>query len=319
MTWKIAAPSIVSFFAGLMIGASFFDTDLPRATYRQEGVFTRPLLGFEFNTEGRFEELDPIERDIKEFIAGREREGEVKTVSAYFRLLNSGRWFAVNKDERYSPASLLKVPIMMSYFKQAEDNPEILQERLQYDGTFGSDEQTTIPAERRVQKGTSYTIGSLIEKMILDSNNVAKDMLEMNLSKDFVSHIYLEMNVQDPYGKSGDYMSVAEYPFFLRVLYNSTYLSQAYSEKALELLSRSGFKEGLPAKLPSDIQVAHKFGYRVLDTGAAELHDCGIIYYPEHPYLLCIMTKGYAYEPLLHIVQDLSELTHKGVEDFFSD
>jgi len=27
-----------------------------------------------------------------------------------------------------------------------------------------------------------------------------------------------------------------------------------------------------------------------------QLHDCGIVYYPETPYLLCVMTKGWNFE-----------------------
>ena len=320
MGWKVFIPAAVGFALGILIGSQFSETRPPHAVYRMSGELTRPLLGFDSNTQGEFEELHPIENAIREFISEREREGQAATISVYFRLLNSGRWFALNADARYSPASLLKIPVMMAYFKQAEEDPAILQKHLYNDGRFASDEQETIPAEQRVEEGVSYAVEDLIGRMILDSNNEAKDMLEVNLPLDFVTTMYKQMGVEDPYAHAGDYMRVADYSFFLRVLYGSTYLTQKYSEKALALLTRSYFTEGLPAKLPPEIRVAHKYGFR---TGGAssqfqELHDCGIVYYPGHPYAICIMTKGRSYDALLTMLQDLSLLTYQAVEDFFA-
>ena len=284
------------------------------------GELTRPLLGFDSNSQGEFDELRPIENAIRGSISERQRGSQVEAISVYFRLLNSGRWFAINADERYSPASLLKIPIMMVYYRQAEEAPGILQKRLYNDGQFENDEQETIPSDRRLQDGVSYTIEDLIERMILDSNNEAKDMLEVNLPRDFFTTIYEQMGVEDPYTHGDDYMRVTDYAFFFRVLYNSTYLTQKYSEKALVLLTRSRFTEGLPAKLPPEIRVAHKYGFRAgsVDSPREELHDCGIVYYPAHPYVICIMTKGRGYEPLVSVLQELSLVTYRAVEDFFA-
>jgi beta-lactamase class A len=90
------------------------------------------------------------------------------------------------------------------------------------------------------------------------------------------------------------------------VLYYSTYLNKDYSEKALELLSNTEFTQGLVAPLPRSVTVAHKFGERALPDGTNQLHDCGIVYYPGHPYLLCIMTKGPDFKDLTQAIQQIS-------------
>src|SRR6185436_5295057 len=85
------------------------------------------------------------------------------------------------------------------------------------------------------------------------------------------------------------------YSHLFRALYNGTYLSHDASEKALELLSRTKFSDGIVAGVPKETTVSHKFGERTLSLNTSsinELHDCGIVYYPGHPYFLCIMTKG---------------------------
>jgi beta-lactamase class A len=115
-----------------------------------------------------------------------------------------------------------------------------------------------------------------------------------------------------------DFMSVKSYAYFFRVLYNASYLDREYSKKALELLGHTNFNHGLTAPLPNDLTVAHKFGERTItaSTGSMtqELHDCGIIYFPRRPYLLCIMTKGTNPDVLANQIEKIS----KTVYDFMN-
>jgi hypothetical protein len=63
--------------------------------------------------------------------------------------------------------------------------------------------------------------------------------------------------------------------------------------------------------------VSHKFGVRnILADGAKptdeptarELHDCGIIYYPNNPYFLCVMTRGKDFPTLEGVIKDISKI-----------
>ena len=60
----------------------------------------------------------------------------------------------------------------------------------------------------------------------------------------------------------------------------------------METLVNVDFRDGLVAGVPGNIEVAHKFGEREVDSQQTQLHDCGIVYYPKRPYLLCVMTRG---------------------------
>src|SRR5207248_2823209 len=88
-------------------------------------------------------------------------------------------------------------------------------------------------------------------------------------------------------------VSVVTYSSFFRVLYNASYLTRDDSQKALALLAGVDYKDGLVAGVPASVPIAHKFGERETtgDT-TKQLNDCGIVYYPSHPYLLCVMTRG---------------------------
>ena len=72
--------------------------------------------------------------------------------------------------------------------------------------------------------------------------------------------------------------------------------------------------------MPSDIQIAHKFGERgIARVGKPEqkqLHDCGIVYYPKRPYLLCVMTRGEDFDKQARIIQDISKIVYTKVHQF---
>jgi hypothetical protein len=102
---------------------------------------------------------------------------------------------------------------------------------------------------------------------------------------------------------------VYTYASFFRVLYNASYLGKQLSEWALATLAQSEFREGIVAGVPPAVPVAHKFGeHKDVATGEVQLHDCGIVYVPEHPYLLCVMTRGASFEHLDDAIASTSRL-----------
>lgn len=100
-------------------------------------------------------------------------------------------------------------------------------------------------------------------------------------------------------------------------LYNANYLSEEASQYALELLSHTAYGDGIAAGVPNDIRVAHKFGVRFAagQKGARdELHDCGIVYHPSSPYVLCVLTAGADEEVAGAAIRDLSAAVYAGVD-----
>jgi hypothetical protein len=119
-----------------------------------------------------------------------------------------------------------------------------------------------------------------------------------------------------------DYMTAKDFSYFLRVLYNSTYLKKDLSEKALELLNTVDFKDGLVAGVPNNITVAHKFGIKgdfanndKNQVVNRELHDCGIVYHNQRPYLVCIMTKGNSsLQDSESVLKNISSMIYQAVD-----
>jgi beta-lactamase class A len=283
--------------------------------------FINPLLGFDILEPKELQQYKPLEDTLSNFLDTQENIGTLDTASVYFRALKSGRWVSVNENEPYSPASLLKVPTMIAFFKEAESDPSILTKHVVYNGTFDDNAEENIKPLKTLEVGASYTIDDLIFRMIAYSDNNALRLLSNNIDPALLSEVYTDIGISLPKPGSPilDFMNVKSYAYFFRILYNATYLSKMYSEKALQYLSEPDFPQGIQAGIPKDISLAQKFGERniVDDFGNStqkELHDCGIIYYPSHPYLLCVMTKGKDLNILSSIIQKVSSLVYSDVD-----
>jgi len=162
----------------------------------------------------------------------------------------------------------------------------------------------------------SYSYQELIERMIAYSDNNATILLSKGIQEDVFLRPYEDLGIAPPLLQNGEYyLRVKDYATFFRVLFNASYLSREYSEKALGVLLKSEYQQGLVAGIPADIRVAHKFGERIWeDTNEHQLHDCGIVYYPNRPYLLCVMTRGKDFTPLGEVIADISSLVYKEVQ-----
>ena len=88
------------------------------------------------------------------------------------------------------------------------------------------------------------------------------------------------------------------------------------------MLSETDFSDGLTAGLPQGVVVSHKFGLATnLSNGVIsgrELHDCGIIYHPRNPYLLCVMTKSVSSIPdMENVISNISKLTYEEIDSHY--
>lgn len=247
--------------------------------------------------------------------------GQTEQVSIYFRDLENGPSFGIDDREKFIPASLLKVPVMLTYLKIAENEPGLLAMKLIYkDAGEADDRPQTIDPNKTIEPNKPYSIDELIFRMVAYSDNMSYGLLyeylkEQSSEVDLVTETYNELGMINP----GDdlesvNLTVKTYATIFRMLYNASYLSNELSEIALGYLASSDFANGLRKGVPQDIPIAHKFGERKLDTGKTQLHDCGIVYYPQNPYLLCVFTSGVNFQNLSGIIGKLSQLVWDEVE-----
>ncbi len=180
---------LVSAFFGFTVGkfsnhqeAFLTETRLSDSHYR----FTNPLLDYQPAPPALItRNIRELEDNLNEFIESEIEQSHIINASVYYRDLENGPWISVNGDNEYTPASLLKVPLLIAYYKQAEKDPSILTRSITY-----KDEFSSIPSHNlehtpsTINLGDTYTVSELLEMMIKQSDNIATLLLEANIESE---------------------------------------------------------------------------------------------------------------------------------------
>ncbi len=284
----------------------------PNNPYR----FVDPLLACNVGATAPTASLDELKKEIVTLFEQSISSQKIEDASIYVRRMRDGSWTGVNTDTTYTPASLMKVPILITYLKQSEYNPDFLSYTVTITQDPAKNQEQDIAPEESVVVGETYTINELLSLMIVQSDNRALNVLMNYLDSTVLEESFTDLGITTPEDAATYTISPRLYSRFFRILYNATYLSEENSEKALRLLNKSAFLDGIRAGVPEDIDVAHKFGEAstTLDGGVTghELHDCGIVY-TDNPYVLCVMTKGKNVDELSTFLKDASRVVHEAM------
>jgi beta-lactamase class A len=178
-----------------------------------------------------------LEKPLQEFIEEKKYNNEVTHISVYYRNLNNGNWFGINEKEMFSPASLMKLPLLLVYLKKIEQNPDIRNEKIMYreDPIESKYIQNIVPTKKLVDN-EAYSIRELLEYMIRYSDNKASLLLERNISVEDYKKAFTDNNMLFPDlidGKFDNNLKVIDYAKFFRVLFNGSYVNKELSNYAL--------------------------------------------------------------------------------------
>ena len=285
-------------------------------------TFIDPLLFTQNSEDTSLPEYASLKKSINEYVAKALSSAEVASTSVYFRDLNSNLWFGINANEKYTPASMFKVASLIAFLRKAETNSELLSSKVKILPTsidLNAFEYYT-PADP-VKVGQTYTVQDLLTRMIVNSDNIAVRAIDVITGDELLKKTYTDLQLTQTGTTTNILISPQVYSRIFRVLFNATYLSHSLSEQTLSLLSKTTFTQGLVAGVPSDTLVAHKFGEWAEDTKKGtvhELHDCGIVYYPKHPYFLCVMTRSQKDFPTLQkVIRDISTMTWNSIQKLY--
>lgn len=275
-------------------------------------AFINPLLFCQDQNLGTRSAND-MEDTIGAYIAGEKNNGDLIDASFYFRDLNGGPWALVNPDFRSLPSSLLKVPLAISVYQHAERDPKFLSTQVTFAGGANVNQSEHFQPPEKIQPHTTYQVADLVRYMLKDSDNAALYLLGSMISPQELQDSYTRLGIEAPLttDKQDYTMPVKTYASFFRILYNGTYLTRDNSEHILSLLSESTFTQGIVAGVPQGTAVAHKFGEATSPNGILQLHDCGIVYKPGQPYLLCVMTKGSSFDTLIKVISHVSRAVYQ--------
>ena len=209
--------------------------------------------------------------------------------SAYFEYLPTGTSVGINSTQEFYAASLFKVPVIMAYYHKQERvgniNDEVLIiEKQDLDKNFGN----------LWKKGarTKIKASEAIFLALSRSDNTAAKVIARQVDEEDFQAVYQALDINFQTGSGGAITTTRDYSKSLKALYFASVINRDHSNQILMDLSKSSFNDKLVAGLPSGTLVAHKIGdYRDAKNNQA-FYDCGLVYLPKRPYLLCMSSVG---------------------------
>ena len=205
--------------------------------------------------------------------------------SFYFEYLPDGTSIRVGADEQLTAASLIKVPLAMNLYKAAElgrinlDQTVTVQQN-ELDNAYGDLYQRGSGFKLTLREATKY----MLEQSDNTATRVVYDHMQNKLGYD--EQLLARLDIDQDIENGQAVITARSYGSVLKGLFFSAYLNHADSQQLLGYLTHSTATNRITAQLPGDVKVAHKIG--VYNANWAE-SDCGIVYVPKRPYLLCAM------------------------------
>lgn len=230
-------------------------------------------------------------------------------VSIYFEFLNTGSNISISKDAEFFPASLLKVPVAMSAVKKIENKTWKWANELVI---LAGDKDEHFGDLYKEPTGSRHTIESLVKKSLVDSDNTAYSIILRNLEQEEVEAVYKHLGLDDFFAKGGK-ISAKRYAVVLRSLYHAAFLTKDASEKVITWLTETPFTEYLEQGLPKGVRFAHKIG---VSDAEDVFMDAGIVYAPDRPYILIVMTHNKDEKTAKSIMKDISGKTYNYVVNY---
>ena len=200
-------------------------------------------------------------------------------------------------NETMPSASMIKVFILALAYQDIADGT------LSRNETFTLTRDNVVGGSGTLQNrayGTRVPLKELLEKMIIDSDNTATNILIDRLGMENINaymqaHGYCSsvlrrkmMDLAALQAGRDNLTSVKDVGLLFKRLYNGTCVSPELDAEMLGIYDQQTDNDKIPARLPEGTVVAHKTG-EVSDVR----HDGGIVYTANGDYVLVIFTSDY--------------------------
>lgn len=271
--------------------------------------------------------LAELETDVRARIAASGAE-----VGFYYRNPATGDSLLFNPDLRMHAASMMKVPVMIQLYRDADTGRLALDDSVTIVNEFASiadgsryrlDPEDDSEETLYERVGERVTVRELIELMITLSSNLATNILielaeprrvTQTMRALGADSILVLRGVEDLAAYERDLNNTTtarDLGVIFTALAEDRAASPAACEEMLDILSHQEFNEGIPAGLPRAVQVAHKTGFI---TGIS--HDGGVVALEDGTrYVLVVLTRGIQDAAQADaLIADLSRMVYRHVE-----
>lgn len=257
------------------------------------------------DVHGKTVNFDPLRQDVKNYLASLNLSH-----SFYFEYLPNGVNIRDGDDNISQAASLMKTPIVMDLYKLAEqgkinleNSSTVVPVDIDQDSVYGN------PTHLKV--GDTLTLRQAAEITLKDSDNTTLNIIKDRITPlvDDTSDSFRSLDLSYTLGglASNQQLSISSrsYSSILKCLYYACFNNAQDATQMIQDLTGSSEPNRLAAGVGPGIKVAHKVG----SGGTGAQSDCGIVYVPGKPYMICLMffniTSGTDVDPYFQHVSKL--------------
>ncbi len=234
-----------------------------------------------------------LQEELLEFV-----DQESGIYGIYLLEIENQNAIGINHQEIFPGASLMKLPVIATAYKEAE--------KRQFDLTaeYRLKEEDKLPGNGSVHlqpEGTIYTYRALIKLAVEQSDNTAISVIADNLGEEKIQALidFLELSRTDYLAGKTTPEDMGQ---FLASLHQGKMLTSSHSQEFIGFLTNTIFNDQIPSVLPEDLVVAHKIG---LDENL--LHDAAIIFTEKGDFILVIMSQGDSQDRAQAVLEEITK------------
>jgi len=203
------------------------------------------------------------------------------TYGVFVQDLATGESYGINQDEVFTAASLIKLPVLLTLFKEVEAgniNLETKYTLKNSDKVGGAGSMQNKPA------GTVYTYRQMAELMGKQSDNTAFNVFVKILGKEKIQKVIDDLGMKKTSFAENE-TTPKDIGLFFYKLYKENVLIRKDRDELLSFLTNTIWEDRIPAGLPTGTKVAHKIG-----TEVGVISDAGIVF-SQKPFILVILSE----------------------------
>lgn len=218
----------------------------------------------------------------------------------YVLRLDDASDYGVDEDEIFEAASLVKLPVMVGMYMEAEE------------GNIDLDDEYTLKSSDKIAgsgslysepEGTVLTFRQLVEYMGQESDNTAFGIARGILGEEKIEEVIKEMGMEDT-SLSDNETTPRDIGVFFKNLWDGQVISQEAKDELLGYMTDTIYESWIPEGLPN-IRVAHKFGREV-----HVVNDAGIVL-ADDPFVLVVLSKGVVEREADEVFPELARMIYQ--------
>lgn len=239
--------------------------------------------------EKEIEEIENLVKDLK---------GDY---GIFVQDLATGESYGVNQDEVFMAASLIKLPILLTLYKEVEAGNLDLETKY----TLKSEDKGKGAGSMQYKPaGTVYTYRKMAELMGKQSDNTAFNVFTKILGEEKIQKVISNLKMEKT-SFENNRTTPLDIGIFFYKLYKENILIREHRDELLSFITGTIWEDRIPAGVPKEVKVAHKIG-----TEIGVISDAGIVF-AEKPFILVILSEGVLEKEAKEILPKIAALVYR--------